>query len=142
MKLSALGSAPTQEESGLEVTVQVSVNSIEEFTEEATWIYSWFSTLPSCNKPLYKAYFPEVGEWGLIKKEHKKGTGTGLLLMGNIIYPIPSEDLAGILIHAPIGTVNITPNREALVLDATTVGYLDEVKKDIIKTFTVTLKKP
>ena len=135
LKLSALGSAPTQEESGLEVTVQVSVNSIGEFTEEATWIYSWFSTLPSCNKPLYKAYFPEVGEWGLIKKEHKKGMGTGLLLMGNIIYPIPSEDLAGILIHAPIGTVNITPNREALVLDATTVGYLDEVKKDIIKNF-------
>lgn len=135
LKLNTLGSAPTLEESGLEVTVQVPVYSIEEFTREATWIYSWFSTLPHCNKPLYKEYFPEVGEWGLIKKEHKNGISTGLLLMGNIVYPLQDSDLVDILIHAPIGAVNITPNREALVLDATTVEYLDGVKKDIIKNF-------
>lgn len=132
LKLNSLGSTPSSEEPGLEVTVQVPINDIGKFTEEATQIYSWFSTLPSCNKPLSKAYTPEVGEWGLTEDKH---WSTGLLLMGNIIYPLEDSDLTGILIHAPIGAVSVTPNREALVLDAPTVRYLNEIKVDVKKNF-------
>lgn len=122
-KISKLYSKPSDEPTGLKVSIQVERKDIREFRETTEYVLSYF---PEDFIPVpFKRYEPifECKRY-FIQKNSSMG-----ILMGNVFYPVDRYDLdlhinKGIVLKLPIGAVPILPSREGISLDSDTKEFL------------------
>jgi hypothetical protein len=125
----------TDEEDGVEVSMDVKSGDIWTFMRKAKEVYRDFDNRPTMMKEdlAYDEYekFLEGDNWFLAHN-----LGQAYMRMGNVRYPL-AEDIAGIkeenrkilgmkiMIECPIGSCDIVPSREAPKYTQRTVAYLD-----------------
>lgn len=112
----------SDEPSGLEITVHSQPDDIPTWEREAHDVYRTFSTIrPEFTSDIEIEYLPTTDFDMNDRKCH--------VVMGDIMYPVPSELYKGTLFHAmrlgpvfqfPIGSLDIQPSREGLSLDERT----------------------
>jgi len=144
----SFGSSATDGPNGLELSLTVQEYDIYRFSEEALKIYQHFDTRPNVNLPM--AY---VDEPDLFRGDgwHISGSDTSYnlhIVMGNVKYELNSASIRnsiayqiamipGLIVEAPLGSLSITPGRESLNLDDSTIAYIkakvDFIKKDYPK---------
>ena len=132
----------TDEPNGLTVRIPVEADDFNEFRGECQRVYAWFTPKPEIHGEFhgyveYSTLF-EGDDYIIGRKPVKARYADyepGVLVMGNVAYPIDfgKTDGAlarwrkyGIVLHAPIGSVEIAASREALSYDARTLAYLEE----------------
>jgi len=134
----------TNERSGMKISFAVKTADIPKFIEHAHDIYSVFQHKPKIlNCSDLKL---EHAEYAIVGKDYKFGSKAlvGLrVVMGNIAYPVPETNLPilsrtfiksyGAEITMPIGSVEISTNRESL--------YFDDRTKRNLTSRVVTLTK-
>ena len=149
-----LGSEPTTEENGLEIQVPVQVADIATFVTKAAKFFTYWRVTPifeGNNIEILKTEMEFVGEnWYLPKltDRYSNSTNKPKFLMGNIAYDFPElsklkpelfgvdTDEAyninrmlelGLVLSAPIGSVDVAANRETLQLTDKTLGKIWEI---------------
>lgn len=117
------------DETGLEITVPIADNDINSFNYEIGYIVRTFDVKPNIKgAQITTEIFPE-GEWFSMRSSYE---GSGLYaIYGKIVYPIEKfsglncewllEKDRSVYVHFPMGELDITPSREELSLDATTI---------------------
>lgn len=135
-----LGSTPTDEPNGLLVSFPVNSSDVATFIRKATHLFTWYTHKPTLNMEL-NITLPESiqtsTEW-FFAEDYVPNCYRNYVLMSNILYEIPSSssiddhDLRQLVIVCPTGSVSINPGRESLVLDESTIKYLNE-RLDTIK---------
>ena len=119
----------TTEPNGLQISLDVNPQDIQRFHKEAFKLYKFFDHKPNCNIEL-----PELN----VSIEHDDfylttELGNGVL-MSNVYYPLDSQFIDtpynGLVLRIPTGSVSITPGRESLTYDDTTINYLSDAIKD------------
>lgn len=143
---------PTDQPSGLEVSMPVKTEDIKTFQLEAQEVYRWFSTPPKTNIQLE---YPEKNvifsgrslggvRWQACEISTYQRVGS-VVVMGNVCYPIDYKLfnnnttallMEHIIIHAPVGWVDMTPSRESLSYDQQTIDRIQGVIDDIAKQLT------
>jgi len=143
-----LNEEETNDPSGLCVRVPVRAYDYNTFKYEAESVYSHFYTKPTCNLemkyPDYKAGIQiSDNNWYISKNV----TGN-FIVMGQVAYPIKSdkfvqkfpeiseflEKISGLVVTAPIGAVEMTPSREELSYNSTTVNYIVDSLGKVVDT--------
>lgn len=141
--LNYLGSEKTDECNGLEVNVGVKTTDIRTFAVEAKNVYQYFPV-----KPIITGAAVNFQDFTYLYTEPtfkiKEGAGQAVVVMGAIAYVINPHNLglqsysddanilnqAGLEFHLPIGSIDITPSRDA-------IEYTDKSKtaiKEALKT--------
>ena len=126
-----LGTFPSTEPSGVRLTVTVNPNDIEKFETTCSSIYSYFSTKPTTtNVPLSYLKVDLSNDWFF----HPTDTYDNYVLMANVLYEIPRilelssyRCIKGTVFQIPTGAVSITPGRESLSMDTSTIKYVQEL---------------
>ena len=127
-----LGTFPSTEPSGVRLTVTVNPNDIEKFETTCSSIYSYFSTKPTTttNVPLSYLKVDLSNDWFF----HPTDAYDNYVLMANVLYEIPRISelspyrcIKGTVFQIPTGTVSITPGRESLSMDTSTIKYVQEL---------------
>lgn len=128
----------TDEPNGVEITVPVNVNDIDNFKRAATEVLRGFDVQPNLTGARVATNTDEVilsgDNWKLFRSESNWRTSfTAQARQGTVIYPIDVNALPGlskfqqtllqeqIVIDFPVGEVDITPSRESLSYDPTTI---------------------
>ena len=152
-KIALLVQEPTDEEQGLEVSFPVRQGDHEAFTRAARRVLLGFDVIPEnnagINKPELTILF-EGDDWKMFESDsHMQGA---YVRQGCVLYPIDTQVLTSgggasrsayflsqecILLDMPIGSVDITPSRESLSYDATTVANLCAKFESIIDDVTL-----
>lgn len=122
-KISKLYSKPSDEPTGLKVSIQVERRDIREFRETTEQVLSYFP-VEFIPEP-FKRHEPE---FECKRYFIQKSSFTGIL-MGNVLYPVERYDLdlyihKGIVLKLPIGAVPILPSREGISMDSDTKEFL------------------
>ena len=142
----------TDEEDGVEISFSVKPDDFSKFAEKAAHVYSFFDVPPNVGgvtsfETKTFAKMLEGSNWFMFSDST---LDTSYVVMGNIAYPIHSDDIdatyssdyyqlvgSGIVIEVPMGTVSMTPSREALEYNEKTTAYiksqLDVVLQEIQK---------
>lgn len=126
------------EETGLCVKVPVKQNDYSTFLMKAKSLYSYFVVKPISNTSMdYYNHKDDCqfsdGNWYI-----SESLGSNYVVMGQVAYPIRSDKfkekyseiesflnkVSGIVIQAPIGSVEMTPSREELSYNVATVNYI------------------
>ena len=138
----------TDEPNGLEVTVSVRDNDYQEFAEELAHLVLAFEPKPNVIGGTYQPIVPEwVSKDGRIQVIPRQFYGSLFAVkQGSAIYPVSDwRALDGtrhyvqedhkytIVIDVPIGTVAISPNREALSIDDDTREALNKELLEALK---------
>ena len=126
-----LGTFPSTEPSGVRLTVTVNPNDIETFETTCSSIYSYFSTKPTTtNIPLSYLEVDLSNDWFF----HPTDAYDNYVLMANVLYAIPRilelssyRYIRGTVFQVPTGAVSITPGRESLSMDTSTIKYVQEL---------------
>jgi hypothetical protein len=140
----------TNEESGLEIIVNVKVEDIPAFVEAAQNLFKHFDTIPIIKNNAELSRFldeyvaaPPVFRgktWTLAKRCHKSRNSEACCVIGNIRYPIQLSKLqsrdvkawignlkgAELVLRMPIGSAKISASRESLEYDEATIKLLEE----------------
>ncbi|WJZ27880.1 RIIA lysis inhibitor [Serratia phage 92A1] len=127
-------SEPTDEPSGIEITVPAKENDLQKFRNEAMYLFRSFNNIKPTviNLPEDSiSLFPEdeyfTGRYGFEENGF-------YAIMGNIVYPIQKEVvpnswmriIGGVhYFRFPLGELDITPSREELSLDEQTVANIE-----------------
>lgn len=131
-KISKLYTKPSDEPTGLKVSIVAEKRDIREFRDVTAEILSYFPEeyIPTSferYKPTFecKRYF--------LTNNYQLG-----VLMGNVLYPVDRYDIGisfgkGIVLKLPIGAVPILPSREGLSLDSDTKEFLKNEFNDVFK---------
>lgn len=142
--LSKIYDKPTTEENGFSIRFAVKQEDFDKFCEAAIDAYSVFDNPPNVvgnSNYRLKAepdYFVKTQEYAV----HKSHKGCSYVIMGNVSYPIVGYEIGydynqllshGIVIFAPIGSVNFTPSRESLHYDLKTKEYIRNRMKFIME---------
>ena len=149
-ELNEFAAHDTDEENGVEISFAVKPEDFSKFSEKAAHVYSFFTVPPTVagvtsfeTKTFTKLL--EGSNWFMFKS---KGSENSYVVMGNIAYPLDDDDIdvsyssdyynivsGGVVLEVPMGTVSMTPSREALEYNDTTIAYiksrLDIVKKEL-----------
>ena len=149
-ELNEFAAHETDEENGVEISFAVKPEDFSKFSDKASHIYSFFTVPPTiagvasfATKTFTKLL--EGTNWFMFKDSRHDDS---YVVMGNIAYPLSDEDIdvsyssdyynminGGIVLEVPMGTVSMTPSREALEYNDTTIAYiksrLDVVKKEM-----------
>lgn len=138
----------TNDPNGLCVKVPVRAYDYNTFKFEAQSIYSYFATKPISNIELtYQDHKANIqisdNNWYI-----SKSVGDNYIVMGQVAYPIKSDKFAqkypevseflnkitGLVVIAPIGAVEMTPSREELSYNSTTVNYIVDSLGKVVDT--------
>ena len=147
-RVNHVGTEPCGTETGIEVRVPVTVRSggFHDWQENAGRLFQWWSEAPTCNLDLhqfgiapdvnrYDADYEEGGApaWSIFDVLERSTT----VIMGNVPYRLEYSGLPGLpepalrvltmtrlVLRVPMGSVSISPSRETLSYDATTIKYL------------------
>lgn len=156
-KISKVHNEPSDEETGVEISVTIKPSDISTFVNTAKEFYKHWNPKPIIkNSPdvaryldSYVAASPilEGKDWKLIKNESGYGYNAELFVnMGNIRYPVQLSQLSGdayswasslskmeLSIVIPIGSVNISASRESLEYSDKTKEYLNNSVVNVMK---------
>ena len=146
-ELNEFAAHDTDEENGVEISFSVRQDDFRKFEEAAARVYSFFDTIPNVTgSPSFefKRYKKVLqgSNWYVYRDE--EGDYNSYVLMGNIAYPVESEDLSlaygskmygilgsGIVLTIPIGSVSMTPSRESLEFNDSTIEFLKQELKNV-----------
>lgn len=137
----------TDEPNGIEITLPVNPNDINRWRSEAQYVYSSFTNIkPNLSNKNIEIDYLSNDDWFIV---NQKVHGYGVFaVMGNIVYPLPSEywnnsfiDIAinhqtsyqrnSCYIRFDLGELDITPSREELSLDDETVANIKAKIKSV-----------
>ncbi len=134
----SLGTQPTTEANGLQLSVNVKKQDTSRFKKEANIVYEFFDHKPIISEPLIELdREKEVkGTDWIWNPAYSKLLSSGYrsiyVVMGNIAYKVEYDyqifpklsslfDMSGFCLYLPLGSVTFNPGREALNLDNKTV---------------------
>ena len=147
------------EDRGLEVSFPVGANDVSAFTQAAKRVAFGFPLSPECNVDLLGGtdVTPTMtGDgWTMYHRDYDLGLSGFLVRQGCVLYPIDRtaitnkvdspaiRALAGeaIVLDMPIGSVEITPSRESLSYDDTTIANLVAAIEKVFNTFVINANK-
>lgn len=129
----------TDEPNGLTVRIPVQADDFHEFEQECRSVYYWFKTRPVIHGDFNGGYcefttlFEGDGYTIGLKEQVSYQYATGVLVMGNVAYPLDFAKVSslhkwrnyGLVLYADIGAVEIAASREALSYDERTLVYLN-----------------
>ena len=153
-RMTLLMTEPTDEPNGLEVNFPVKQQDHQKFIEAARRVLVGFDYIPENNigitKVEFKVLFQGPG-WRVVEKDYTHSISGAFVRQGCVLYPVDALALRAsllpksgfellsseaIIIDMPIGTVDITPSRESLQYDDTTIknilNRLEEIKGDVV----------
>lgn len=147
-KLSLIIREPTNEENGLSVSFPAKEYDVPAFQAAARRVLSVFDVIPENNIELTKANLQVAFEgkgWKIVKRDAYHGIDGVMVKQGCVIYPVDSRAIQAnsrcaafellhdeaIMLDMPIGSVDITPSRESLSYDPTTIKNIREVMDQI-----------
>lgn len=143
--IAKLGETPTDEPNGIEIKFSVKSSDYNAFCAETSNILQWFAVRPKVvGNPSFK--YPEQNFFLEEEKYciYKNNVGLSKLLMGNVLYALPStyslgysSNLCtvlnhGVIIKVPIGSVNIAANREAVICDDVLKNCVKPILEEIV----------
>lgn len=137
---SYVSSVPSNEPNGLLVSVTPSETARPEFLPKARRVYQSFPVKPVTNVPLDLAEPLTSGDgWALYSAPNSDRI---LVRQGTVAYPSGSYSPLNygheLVVDVPIGSVSVTPSRESLQRDETTVaalrGAIDPVVEELRQT--------
>ena len=150
----------TDEENGVEISFAVKSEDFSKFSEKAAHVYSFFTVPPTVagvtsfeTKTFTKLL--EGTNWFMFKESMSHDS---YVVMGNIAYPLSDNDIGvsyssdyyhivsgGVVLEVPMGTVSMTPSREALEYNDITIAYiksqLDVVKQEMADSLQVQIDR-
>jgi hypothetical protein len=159
-KIALFLTEPTDEENGIEVSFAVEEKDISAFKVAAKRVLFGFDMIPENNVEITKDDYTPLYEgagWRAYQRNFDLGMNGAYVRQGCVLYPIDRQALQNIrpcqaltvlasevlVIDMPIGTVDITPDRERLSYDPTTsknlLDRLDAILDDVIGRFTAQL---
>ena len=125
-------------ETGVEISIKAKKSDIDDFHTKAKRFFPYWKTKPQCNIDIKELdIFEKSNDWIILQNVHGRWhNGSSSIVMGNIHYPIASDEFKGndahsllcnanVIFKAPLGCVDIAANRE-------TVRYTDRTKNSII----------
>lgn len=138
-----LTSYPSLDPSGCRFTYSVDPSDIQSFYNEASKLYKYFTYKPnSINIDLPLPAITVDTDYYMITDDNAG------IVMANVYYPFNRQiccNYRGLILKVPTGTVSLTPGRESLNYDDTTVTYLNEqvelAEEDIIDTLNTTIQQ-
>lgn len=156
-KIALLTREPTDEEQGVAVSFPVRQDQHAAFVAAAKRVLLGFDVIPSNNAGLEKIEFEtlfEGADWKVVKRDYVNELRGAYIRQGCVLYPVdvaalrntrPCQALdvlgqEGVILNMPIGTVDITPSRESLSYDATTVGNILDKLDSILEEVATTLR--
>ena len=127
---------PSEERSGIEITVPAKDQDISKFQDEACYLFRSFNNIQPTIKNLRQDrkvnMFPESEYFS----SNYGFEGSGFYaIMGNIVYPIEKDVAKGSWLRIvggvhyfrfPLGELDITPSREELSLDEQTIANIEK----------------
>jgi hypothetical protein len=141
--LALLGESATQAANGVSVRVPVKSQDFDRFLRETQQVLRWFDTPfeVSGNKNYQKlTCTPDStykgADW-FFQAGDRYSNRNNLVIMGNVAYPIKQDQVntkyhallqmynQGVIIHFPIGELDVNPTREDLSYDPVTVAQLE-----------------
>ena len=140
-ELNEFGSWDTDEDTGVEISFAVKEDDFEKFSERAVKVFSYFKNRPEVSgngsfefKDLGKSVL-EGNTWSISGKSY----ADSYVVMGNVAYPVDQYQLEygtshrrfldnSVIMEVPIGSLNVTPSREALEYSKHTI---EGIKKAI-----------
>lgn len=141
-----VGSEPTTDADGLEISFAVKTNDINDFKREAEYVYKFFKVRPtivgaSIVWPANNDVFKFSGnDWKAYNGRYNNNGN--IVIMGNVGYPLDwhTAGVSDRLITSmtiefdiPIGSVDITASRESLEYTKRTKAYLQQRANEISK---------
>jgi hypothetical protein len=134
---SHVSTLPSDEPNGLLVSVTPSEADYGKFLPSARNIYRFFPVSPTSNVDLDLPQAIAEGEgWALYSAPNSDKI---LVRQGTVAYPSgvssPLNYGYELVVDVPIGTVSVTPSREALQRDETTVAALHSVIDPVLEDF-------
>ena len=138
-----LASYPSSDPSGCRFTYSVEPTDIQKFYHEASKLYKYFTHKPnSINIDLPLPAITVDTDYYMVTDD------SAGIVMANVYYPFNRQiryNYNGLVLKVPTGAVSLTPGRESLNYDDTTVTYLNEqvklAEEDIIDTFNTAIQQ-
>ena len=138
-----LTSYPSLDPSGCRFTYSVEPTDIQKFYNETSKLYKYFTHKPnSINIDLPLPAITVDTDYYMITDDYAG------IVMANVYYPFNRQiryNYNGLVLKVPTGAVSLTPGRESLNYDDTTVTYLNEqvklAEEDIIDTLNTTIQQ-
>ena len=139
---SLMDEGETDEPNGIKVSLSVDKYDIFDFQREAQEVYKFFKVRPNFVGASINFRDGTISLSGS-HWEFQKGVHGNRLIMGQIAYPIHSEQIkdkvahqflyssSGLNIYVSIGDVDITPSRESLSYNAATKDKITEIVNEI-----------
>jgi len=136
-QVAMLGQSNTDEDNGLEISMAVSSDLIEDFASDAVGVFKYFETLPNINNSNVincvkqaKDSYDFCFNGGKLKNNAYESL---FARMGNVAYKIPSkytQNLSGVL-DFPIGSLSFNAGREELSMDEDTINLIEDRVKSV-----------
>jgi len=154
-ELNEFGSWDTEEDNGVEISFSVKDDDFEKFAERAVKVFSYFKTRPEVSgngsfefKDFGKAVL--AGDTWVLN--NRTTYADSIVVMGNVAYPIDSyqfeygskqrEFLTNCaIIEVPIGSLNVTPSREALEYSEHTINGIKEAIDNVVSEINTSVEK-
>lgn len=151
-KCALLTQSPSNEPTGLKVSLSVKNNDTHKFMDEAVRIYSFFKDAPKFvgGRPNLKSIKGTLeGKDWKFGVSHGFGSGGAMAVMGNIAYPIASAAnhvkqhlkklcSANVVIYVGIGDIEPAPSREEVSYTKETIQSINDklelVSAELLKT--------
>jgi len=139
-QVALLTSEETSEHNGVEVSLSVENHLIQEFADEAIYVYHYFDQIPKINKQSVVDYINQNRENIVLDTEHVCVIGwcgwhSVTAVMGGVAYEIPdsieNHNFTGYL-KFKMGEISFDAGRESLSLDEKTVNAI-KAKFEIVK---------
>jgi len=153
-ELNEFGSWDSTEANGVEISFAVKEGDFEKFSERAVKVFSYFKNRPDVSgngsfefKDLGKAIL-EGNTWSV-----SKGYADSYVVMGNVAYPVEQYQFDygtphrrfldnSVIMEVPIGSLNVTPSREALEYSEHTIqGIKNAIDKVLVEINDVVTEK-
>lgn len=159
-KIYELHSEPSDDPSGVEISLTVKQRDVDAFTNKAVDLFKWFKVTPKITKGGGNVTVPKIQKAdglsgdGWYVRRNNYGSSRAVALMGNIPYPINDsviqnlDDLSSnlltnqnLVIEFGIGELGIAPSREGLEYTTRTQAAIrnrlrsivDEIKAQVSK---------
>ena len=126
----------TNDCNGVSIQIPVEERDFQSFANEVKNALRFFKVKPTITGGNIEWVTNSITFSGEVWESYESlDHGKGFVVMGNVNYPIESYQLAyenrplfdhaGLVIYAPMGSVDITPSRESLSYDESTKKWLD-----------------
>lgn len=144
-----ISTEPCGDETGVEITLPIHAQDFGRFRDAAAKTYMWFDPMPRINTPITMVDWTVRNEtFGILSSYYLSQLR---ILMGPVAYPVDQYQLTqalqqlpekdrdkinglfytrGLCLFAPIGSVDITPSREALSYDSGSIDKLVQLLRD------------